>query len=73
MWALLERPAARKLVEAAARGELARVVGFAGRTDAPQVLADRLARRLEDLKRLAGSIKDPVGWLIGLPSWPHSR
>ncbi|WP_331725544.1 hypothetical protein OG596_38420 (plasmid) [Streptomyces sp. NBC_01102] len=66
VWARLERPAARKLVEAAARGELARVVGFAGRTDAPQVLADRLARRLEDQMRLAGPIKDPVGWLIGL-------
>ncbi|UDM05546.1 hypothetical protein [Streptomyces longhuiensis] len=64
VWARLERPAARKLVEAAARSELARVVGFAGRTDAPQVLADRLARRLEDQMRLAGPIKDPVGWLI---------
>ncbi|MFF3497283.1 hypothetical protein ACFYWS_38820 [Streptomyces sp. NPDC002795] len=66
VWARLERPAARKLVEAAARGELARVVGFAGRTDAPQILADRVARRLEDQMRLAGPIKDPVGWLIGL-------
>ncbi|MFD5473378.1 hypothetical protein [Streptomyces sp. NPDC127105] len=66
VWARLERPAARKLVEAAARGELARVVGLAGRTDAPQVLADRVARRLEDQMRLAGPIKDPVGWLIGL-------
>ncbi|MFB8272952.1 hypothetical protein ACFC96_41090 [Streptomyces sp. NPDC055955] len=64
VWARLKRPAARKLVEAAARSELARVVGFAGRTDAPQVLADRLARRLEDQMRLAGPIKDPVGWLI---------
>ncbi|MEW2709067.1 hypothetical protein AB0948_29320 [Streptomyces koyangensis] len=66
VWARLERPAARKLVEAAARSELARVVGLAGRTDAPQVLADRVARRLEDQMRLAGPIKDPVGWLIGL-------
>ncbi|NUK23707.1 hypothetical protein HRW08_13650 [Streptomyces lunaelactis] len=66
VWARLERPAARRLVEAAARGELARVVGFAGRTDAPQVLADRVARRLEDQVRLGGPIKDPVGWLIGL-------
>lgn len=65
VWARLERPAARKLVEAAARGELSRVVGFAGRTDAPQVLADRLVRCLEDQMRLAGPIKDPVGWLIG--------
>ncbi|MFJ3164235.1 hypothetical protein [Streptomyces kanasensis] len=65
LWARLERPAARKLVEAAARSELARVVGFAGRTDAPQVLADRLARRLAVQMRLAGPIKDPVGWLIG--------
>ncbi|OKJ07644.1 hypothetical protein AMK21_32095 [Streptomyces sp. CB00316] len=66
VWARPERPAARKLVEAAARGELARVVGFVGRTDAPQVLADRVARRLEDQMRLGGPIKDPVGWLIGL-------
>ncbi|MFE4018552.1 hypothetical protein ACFXPZ_14180 [Streptomyces sp. NPDC059101] len=66
VWARLERPAARKLVEAAARSELARVVGLAGRTDAPQVLADRVSRRLEDQMRLAGPIKDPVGWLIGL-------
>ena len=66
LWARLERPAARRLVEAAARSELARVVGFAGRADAPQVLADRLARRLADQMRLAGPIQDPVGWLIGL-------
>ncbi|MER5362445.1 hypothetical protein [Streptomyces sp. NPDC002785] len=66
VWARLERPAARRLVEAAARSELGRVVGFAGRADAPQVLADRLARRLADQMRLAGPIKDPVGWLIGL-------
>ncbi|MFJ5266711.1 hypothetical protein ACIQAC_40290 [Streptomyces sp. NPDC088387] len=65
VWARLERPAARRLVEAAARSELGRVVGFAGRADAPQVLADRLARRLADQMRLAGPIKDPVGWLIG--------
>ncbi|MEW2373422.1 hypothetical protein AB0940_29225 [Streptomyces sp. NPDC006656] len=65
VWARLERPAARRLVEAAARSELSRVVGFAGRVDAPQVLADRLARRLADQMRLAGPIKDPVGWLIG--------
>ncbi|MCM2394402.1 hypothetical protein [Streptomyces albipurpureus] len=66
VWARLERQGARKLVEAAARSELERVVGFAGRTDAPQVLADRVARRLEEQMRLAGPIKDPVGWLIGL-------
>ncbi|MDX3366179.1 hypothetical protein PV387_09060 [Streptomyces sp. ME02-6987-2C] len=64
--ARLERPAARRLVEAAARSELGRVVGYAGRADAPQVLADRLARRLSDQMRLAGPIKDPVGWLIGV-------
>ncbi|MEV1048700.1 hypothetical protein [Streptomyces sp. NPDC049916] len=66
VWARLERPAARRLVEAAARSELARVVGFAGRTDAPQVLADRLARHLETQMRLGKPIADPVGWLIGL-------
>lgn len=65
VWARLERPAARRLVEAAARSELGRVVGFVGCADAPQVLADRLARRLADQMRLAGPIKDPVGWLIG--------
>ncbi|MFE5901190.1 hypothetical protein ACFQ67_27750 [Streptomyces sp. NPDC056488] len=66
VWARLERPAARRLVEAAARSELERVVGFAGRTDAPQVLADRLARHLETQMRLGKPIADPVGWLIGL-------
>ncbi|MFI9778603.1 hypothetical protein ACIHCV_28480 [Streptomyces sp. NPDC051956] len=65
VWGRLERPAARRLVEAKARTELARVVGFAGPADAPQVLADRLARRLEDQLRLGGPITDPVGWLIG--------
>ncbi|MFI1568342.1 hypothetical protein ACH4ZX_35890 [Streptomyces sp. NPDC020490] len=66
VWARLECPAARRLVEAAARSELGRVVGFVGRADAPQVLADRLARRLADQMRLGGPIKDPVGWLIGV-------
>ncbi|MGA5424389.1 hypothetical protein [Streptomyces lavendulocolor] len=66
VWARLERPAARRLVAAAARSELARVVGFAGRADGPRVLAGRLARRLADQMRLAGPTKDPVGWLIGL-------
>ncbi|WP_327372298.1 hypothetical protein [Streptomyces sp. NBC_01217] len=66
VWARLERPAARRLVEAAARRELNRVVGFVGRADAPQVLADRLARHLENQMRLYGPIKDSVGWLIGL-------
>ncbi|MFF5393276.1 hypothetical protein ACFY5H_34040 [Streptomyces sp. NPDC013012] len=65
VWARLERPAAWRLVEAAVRSELGRVVGFAGRMDAPQILADRLARRLAEQTRLAGPIKDPVGWLIG--------
>ncbi|MFE8978579.1 hypothetical protein ACFYM7_34935 [Streptomyces cyaneofuscatus] len=65
VWACLERPAARRLVEAAARTELARVIGFTGPTNAPQMLADRLARRLENQMRLGGPIADPVGWLIG--------
>ncbi|MFC9534348.1 hypothetical protein ACFT38_27950 [Streptomyces sp. NPDC056975] len=65
VWARLEHPAARRLVEAATRSALAQVEGFAGRADAPQVLADRLTRRLEDQMRLHGPIKDPVGWLIG--------
>ncbi|MFC9131874.1 hypothetical protein ACFT4A_34265 [Streptomyces sp. NPDC057099] len=66
VWARLERPAARRVVEAAARRELKRVVGFAGSVDAPQVLADRLARHLETQMRVGGPIKDPVAWLIGL-------
>jgi hypothetical protein len=65
VWARLERPAARRLVESAVRAELVTVSGFVGRTDAPQVLADRLARRLADQLRLGGPVKDPVGWLIG--------
>ncbi|MEW1551873.1 hypothetical protein [Streptomyces tsukubensis] len=65
VWARLERPAARRLVEAAARSELGRVVGFVGRAEAAQILADRVARRLEEQMRLAGPIKDPVGWLVG--------
>ncbi|MFF7975824.1 hypothetical protein [Streptomyces sp. NPDC007905] len=69
VWARLDRAGARKLVEAAARSELTRVIGFAGRTDGPQVLADRLARRLAEQMRLYGPITDPVGWLLarGLP------
>ncbi|MFD4595729.1 hypothetical protein [Streptomyces rubiginosohelvolus] len=69
VWARLDRAAARRLVEAAARSELKRVEGFAGRTDAPQVLADRLARRLDEQLRTGGPITDPVGWLLsrGLP------
>ncbi|WP_369383985.1 hypothetical protein [Streptomyces sp. cg36] len=65
LWARLERPATRRRVETATRSELARVTGFAGRTDAPQVLAARLARRLEDQLRLGGPIQDPAGWLMG--------
>ncbi|MGW6602441.1 hypothetical protein [Streptomyces sp. NPDC055036] len=65
VWARLDRSVTRKLVEAAARSELAQVVGFAGRTDAPKILADRLARRLEEQMRLGKPITDPVGWLIG--------
>ncbi|MFF8910958.1 hypothetical protein [Streptomyces olivaceoviridis] len=69
VWARLERPAARRIVEAAARGELKTVEGYAGRADAPQVLADRLARRLAEQLRTDGPITDPVGWLLarGLP------
>ncbi|MEW5539294.1 hypothetical protein AB1339_16760 [Streptomyces cyaneofuscatus] len=65
VWARLERPIVRCLVEAAARTELSRVVGFAGPADAPKILADRFARRLESQMRLGGPITDPVGWLIG--------
>ncbi|WP_371674805.1 hypothetical protein OG985_49880 (plasmid) [Streptomyces sp. NBC_00289] len=65
LWARLERPATRRLVESAARAELATVNGFVGPMDGPQVLADRLARRLDDQLRLGGPIKNPVGWLIG--------
>ncbi|MGP3990846.1 hypothetical protein [Streptomyces sp. 3N207] len=69
VWARLDRQPARRIVEASARGELKTVEGFAGRTDAPQVLADRLARRLAEQLRTGGPIADPVGWLLarGLP------
>ncbi|WP_445403153.1 hypothetical protein ACSMX9_29995 (plasmid) [Streptomyces sp. LE64] len=69
VWARLDRAAARRRVEAAARRELKRVEGFAGRTDASQVLADRLVRRLDEQLRSGGPIADPVGWLLarGLP------
>ncbi|MFI0742683.1 hypothetical protein ACH4PU_32075 [Streptomyces sp. NPDC021100] len=69
VWARLERRPARCLVETAARRELARLRGFVGPSDAPQVLAERLVRRLEEQMRLGGPIQDPVGWLIrrGLP------
>ncbi|MBV7674295.1 hypothetical protein STHAL_33145 [Streptomyces halstedii] len=69
VWARLDRAAARRRVEAAARRELKRVEGFAGRTDAAQVLADRLVRRLDEQLRTGRPITDPVGWLLarGLP------
>ncbi|MFK0182376.1 hypothetical protein ACIQVR_41200 [Streptomyces xanthochromogenes] len=65
VWARLESPAVRRLMETKVRTELARVVGFAGPADGPQILADRLARRLENQMRQGGPITDPVGWLIG--------
>lgn len=65
VWARLENSPVRRLMETKVRTELARVVGFAGPADAPQILADRLARRLENQMRLGGPITDPVGWLIG--------
>lgn len=56
-------------MEAAARSKLKRVEGFVGRTDAAQVLADRLVRRLDEQLRTGRAITDPVGWLLarGLP------
>ncbi|MFD9675168.1 hypothetical protein ACFWAO_25140 [Streptomyces sp. NPDC059981] len=65
VWARLNRPAARRLVEAAVHGELARLDGLVGPSAAPQALADRLARRLAEQVRLGGPITKPVGWLIG--------
>ncbi|MFL4953331.1 hypothetical protein ACJ6WE_40075 [Streptomyces sp. MMS24-I31] len=64
VWERLERPAARKLVEAATRTELDVVAGFAGRAEAPEILADRLARRLDEQLRLGAPITSPVGWLV---------
>jgi hypothetical protein len=64
VWERLERQSARKLVEAATRTELRLVEGFAGRVDAPQVLADRLVRRLDEQMRLGAPITNPVGWLV---------
>ncbi|WP_237554364.1 hypothetical protein [Streptomyces sp. SID724] len=65
VWARLESGGARCLVETKVRAELARVTGFAGSADAPQILANRLARRLENQMQLGGPITDPVGWMIG--------
>ncbi|MFI1532370.1 hypothetical protein [Streptomyces griseus] len=65
VWARLESRGARCLVETKVRAELARVTGFAGSADAPQILANRLARRLENQMQLGGPITDPVGWMIG--------
>ncbi|WP_446040788.1 hypothetical protein [Streptomyces sp. SID1121] len=48
-------------MEAAAAGELERVIGVSGRTHAPQVLADRLTRRLDEQMRLGKPIQDLVG------------
>ncbi|MER5747116.1 hypothetical protein ABT097_28090 [Streptomyces sp. NPDC002225] len=53
------------MVEAKVRTELAQVIGFAGPADAPQILADRRAQRLENQMRLGSPITDPAGWLIG--------
>ncbi|WP_307680579.1 hypothetical protein [Streptomyces sp. V4I2] len=64
VWERLERQGARKLVEAATRTELRLVEGFAGRADAPQVLTERLARRLDEQMRLGAPIINPVGWLV---------
>ncbi|MET9734518.1 hypothetical protein ABZZ79_28930 [Streptomyces sp. NPDC006458] len=64
VWERLERRGARKLVESATRTELLLVEGFAGRVDAPQILADRLTRRLEEQMRLGAPITNPVGWLV---------
>ncbi|MEW2467903.1 hypothetical protein AB0919_23205 [Streptomyces sp. NPDC046994] len=64
VWSRLERPAARRLVEAAARTELVKVAGLSGRHDAQEVLADRIARRLGEQLRLGAPIASPVGWLV---------
>lgn len=53
---------------AAARNELTRVQGFAGRTDAPQVLADRLVRRLTSGCGRGG--RSPTRW-PGPPARPR--
>ncbi|MFD8546311.1 hypothetical protein [Streptomyces sp. NPDC059649] len=68
LWARLDHPYTRRLVEAAVRSELATVAGFAGRDDAPQVLSGRLARRLL-AQGSPRTVTDPVGWMIrrGLP------
>ncbi|WP_335940671.1 hypothetical protein [Streptomyces sp. PTD5-9] len=68
-WARLEQSGARQLVASSTRTEPKTVEGYAGRADAPQVLADRLARRLAEQLRAGGQITEPVGWLLarGLP------
>ncbi|WP_229343478.1 hypothetical protein [Streptomyces flavotricini] len=71
LWQRLGRPYARRLLQAAVRGELSAVAGFAGPADAPAVLADRLTRRLA-AQGGPTAVADPVGWLIGrgLPQRP---
>ncbi|MET9669377.1 hypothetical protein ABZY19_29025 [Streptomyces sp. NPDC006475] len=64
VWERLRRPAARRLVEAAARAELVKAAGFAGRVGASEILADRLSRRLEEQLRVGAPIASPVGWLV---------
>ncbi|MFI6645661.1 hypothetical protein [Streptomyces sp. NPDC050504] len=79
VWARLERPAARRLVEAVVRRELDTLRGVVGRSrrersaEAEQVLTARLVRRLDEQLRLGDRIQDPVGWLIGraLPQRPQ--
>ncbi|WP_372412754.1 hypothetical protein [Streptomyces luteireticuli] len=71
LWARLDRPYARRLVESAARTELTAVAGIVGRADAGDLLAARLTRRLAADGGPA-AVTDPVGWLIarGLPRRP---
>ncbi|MGK5545709.1 hypothetical protein ACSNOH_13395 [Streptomyces sp. URMC 127] len=68
LWARLKRRYARRLVEKAARQELAAAAGVVGRADAASVLAGRLTRRLA-AQGGPTAVEDPVGWLVarGLP------
>ncbi|MFG2844190.1 hypothetical protein ACGF12_13610 [Kitasatospora sp. NPDC048296] len=76
LWQRLERPTTRRLVTKLVRLALDAVAMWAGRVDAPEVLADRLAFR-RDRQRAQGNphVDDVVGWLRkrGLPQERRCR
>ncbi|WP_432139528.1 hypothetical protein [Streptomyces sp. bgisy154] len=63
VWERITRIAARAHVAARVRLELGALCGVVGGEDAEQVLAERLERRLDELRGVP--VKDPVAWLLG--------